>query len=188
MVLSQREPSVLDARVLDVQTGRIAALVAAVGLVLAGCGDGDQGSDHNRIDLFFAQGMILHTAQAKQAAGLVSGRTTNSRVLDLAKQIQATDTAQFTVWVDKWGPIPNVTDASVTGVIGGSDLDRLRAGAGNVFDAAWLDTMIVHHRGAITMAETELNQGGNPEVRALARKVIDTQQPQLDQMQGMTGG
>jgi uncharacterized protein (DUF305 family) len=46
----------------------------------------------------------------------------------------------------------------------------------------------VHHLGAITIAKTELEQGVRGEAKAFAQRVVDTRQPELDVMQGMSGG
>lgn len=43
--------------------------------------------------------------------------------------------------------------------------------------------MLAHHRGAVEMAEIELEKGSDPEMRDLAREVIDAQQREIDQLE-----
>lgn len=49
-------------------------------------------------------------------------------------------------------------------------------------DAAFNLGMIPHHQGAIEMAKIELQYGQDATMRALAKKIIATQQPEIHQM------
>ncbi|MDX7997762.1 DUF305 domain-containing protein [Xenorhabdus sp. Reich] len=50
-------------------------------------------------------------------------------------------------------------------------------------DAAFAEGMIAHHLGAIDMAKIELKYGKNPEMRELAKAIINAQGPEIAQMQ-----
>lgn len=50
------------------------------------------------------------------------------------------------------------------------------------YDAAFLDAMIVHHEGAVVMANQALAEATRPEILALAEAIIQTQEAELDQM------
>ncbi len=46
--------------------------------------------------------------------------------------------------------------------------------------------MIEHHRGAIEMAQTEIDAGGeNPDAVAMARNIVDTQQQEITTMENI---
>lgn len=50
-------------------------------------------------------------------------------------------------------------------------------------DTDFAAAMIPHHQGAVDMAKVELEYGKDPELRALAQKIMDAQKPEIDQMQ-----
>ena len=50
-------------------------------------------------------------------------------------------------------------------------------------DEAFMRGMLAHHRGAVEMAEIELEHGKDPEARALAESVIAAQQAEIEQME-----
>lgn len=51
------------------------------------------------------------------------------------------------------------------------------------FDAAFIDSMIKHHRGAIVMAEQALVEAEHPELQAMAAKIIGDQEAEIAQME-----
>jgi uncharacterized protein (DUF305 family) len=73
----------------------------------------------------------------------------------------------------------------VTGGMTNADMQQLAAAKGTQFDSMWLSMMIAHHQGAIDMAKTEIAQGSNAEAKALAQKIIDGQQAEITEMQGL---
>lgn len=50
------------------------------------------------------------------------------------------------------------------------------------YDALFLDSMIVHHQGAVTMARQALEQAGHSELRALAISILTAQDAEIAQM------
>jgi uncharacterized protein (DUF305 family) len=55
---------------------------------------------------------------------------------------------------------------------------------GKTFDLLFLEGMIKHHFGAIMMAE-DVVTSENPEVSALAKAIISTQEGEIAQMRSM---
>lgn len=56
-------------------------------------------------------------------------------------------------------------------------------GAGDLYDAEFIDSMIVHHQGAIDMANAVLAQSQRPELVQLATAIIIAQTSEIAQMQ-----
>lgn len=52
---------------------------------------------------------------------------------------------------------------------------------GEYSDAAFVDSMVPHHEGAVEMAEVALRNAENPEISTLAREIIDAQQAEIEQ-------
>ncbi|MDN5696877.1 MAG: DUF305 domain-containing protein [Rubrobacter sp.] len=55
------------------------------------------------------------------------------------------------------------------------------------FDRAFMNNMIPHHQSAIAMAEVALDESENPEIRELARNIIESQRAEIEQMRGWLG-
>lgn len=55
---------------------------------------------------------------------------------------------------------------------------------GDAFDRAFLEEMIVHHQGAVEMAELVLQTSKRPELTTLANNIITAQTGEIAMMQG----
>jgi uncharacterized protein (DUF305 family) len=53
---------------------------------------------------------------------------------------------------------------------------------GEAFEAGFMSMMIVHHRGAVEMAQWILERTENPELRAAAEAILAAQEPEIVQM------
>lgn len=69
--------------------------------------------------------------------------------------------------------------AEQTAPVGASE-----AGEPNEADVDFAGGMVVHHEGALAMAQDAAQRASTPEVRALAERVVAAQQPEIDQMEG----
>ena len=58
----------------------------------------------------------------------------------------------------------------------------LEGKTGDTFDQQFIDEMIVHHEGAVAMAELVLTQSKRPELLDLARTIINAQTTEIEQM------
>jgi uncharacterized protein (DUF305 family) len=73
------------------------------------------------------------------------------------------------------------TEATAEATMDHSTMDHSAMG-GEHFDAEFIDGMIVHHEGAIAMAEQVLAESERPELRQMAEAIIAAQQTEVDQM------
>jgi uncharacterized protein (DUF305 family) len=159
---------------------------------------GDEGvaaedGEHNEADVEFVQGMIPHHEGAIEMAELVEGRTDRQELLDLADEISEVQDEEIALlrgmlermdademaMDDEMGE----TDHGDMGMMDDAEMEELRELEGDEFDRRFMEAMIVHHQGAIDMAERVLSEGQDDEVAGLAQLVIDAQQGEIEQMQ-----
>lgn len=63
----------------------------------------------------------------------------------------------------------------------------LQGKAGDAFDKAFLEEMIMHHEGAIEMAEMLLANTRRPELKMLGENIISAQKGEVEIMKGWLG-
>ncbi|MGV8913379.1 MAG: DUF305 domain-containing protein [Rhodoglobus sp.] len=147
-------------------------------------------ADANNADVMFTAMMIPHHEQAVEMADMVLAKEgIDERVVTLAQEIKAAQGPEIELmasWLDGWG-----VDAADgmggmnhgDGMMSDSDMSELDAANGDDASRLFLEQMIVHHEGAIEMAETEINEGQNADAVALAQKIIDAQAAEITIMQ-----
>lgn len=159
-----------------------------------------EGADFNATDVAFAQGMIPHHGQAVQMADMALATSTNPDIKALAEQIKAAQSPeieQMTAWLTDWDqtvPDPNAMmddnmDHSggmmMSGMMSAADMARLENATGADFDRMFLEMMVLHHEGAIEMAEQQLAEGKIQAVKDLSQAVITGQQAEIEEMNAL---
>ena len=69
------------------------------------------------------------------------------------------------------------------GMTSAEDMAALRDAQGVDAAKLFLNQMIEHHKGAITMAQTEVEDGQNAQAKAMAQNIITTQQQEITTME-----
>lgn len=167
------------------------------------------------VDAGFARDMQAHHAQAVDLAVLVRDRSTDAEVRTVALDIlltQQNQIGQMAGWLSTWGlpaaasapPMAWMTGtdhahttaapgaatdatgyAAMPGWVSRADLARLTAATGTDADRLFLQLMIPHHQGGVTMAEYAVAHARRPQVIALARTVVTSQERELTALQDM---
>ena len=183
--------------------------VAALGLLLAGCGGShdmdDMGmatpsgtSGASAADAMFAQMMIPHHEQAVEMSTLAETRASSPEIKELAAEIKAAqqpEIDQMTAWLEEWGmPVMSGMDAmgehgghGMSGMLTDEQMQQLADAQGPEFDRLFAEFMILHHEGAIDMAE-DVVDSKDPRVAALAQAILATQAEEIAQMQAFLEG
>ncbi|WP_224393089.1 DUF305 domain-containing protein [Pseudonocardia sp. ICBG1293] len=181
-------------------TTALAAAALTAALVLTGCAGGGPSTPpavpSSSADVAFAQGMIPHHEQAVAMARLADGRA-GARVRDLAARIEAAqgpEIGRLQGFLADWGAAPAADHhgghgdmAGMAGMMSDEQMAALGRASGAAFDRSFLQMMIAHHEGAVTMARAELDAGADPRARELAQRIVDAQQAEIAEMRTLLG-
>lgn len=148
---------------------------------------------HNDADIGFATQMIPHHAQAVQMADMALTSASNAQVKTLATAIKAAqdpEIRQMSGWLTSWKqPVPatmsGMNMSHGTGMMSDAAMTKLGKTTGPAFDRLWVQMMITHHQGAITMAQGELSGGKNSTATTLARSIVTSQSAQVTQLKAL---
>ncbi len=146
------------------------------------------------LDQHFIEQMMPHHEGAIAMANLALEKAMRPEIKELAKTIvraQESETQQMKSWYKDWfGKDVPKGSAMMGGMMsqggmhmgGTEDLTALKNAVD--FDKAFLEQMIPHHQMAIMMANMLESGSNQPEMKQLAKNIIDSQTKEIQQMQG----
>lgn len=185
--------------------------VLSLTLVLTGCTDASVPTDGattsseapdstaTEADEMFVTMMIPHHEQAVEMSDIVLAKDDlDPQVAELAQQIkdaQGPEIDRMLGWLQDWG-VEYDPDASggmdhgsmgdsMDGMMSEEDMTALEEADGATAGRLFLEQMIMHHEGAVDMAETALEDAQNPDVLELAQQVIDDQTAEIATMKDL---
>lgn len=160
-------------------------------------------AEFNQADVDFATQMIPHHAQALILVDMTRGRTLSKPVARIADDIQAAqapEIEQMSDWLQAWDqPVPETmrdhlnaeghgdhgsgeSGHDMPGMLSDADLAELEKAPAKEFEALWMEAMIAHHEGAVTMAETEIAEGEYADAVAMAEDIKAAQTKEIAAM------
>ncbi|MEH2104815.1 DUF305 domain-containing protein [Nostoc sp.] len=157
----------------------------------------DLGPADANFDLRFIDAMIPHHQGAVEMANVAQQKSKRPEIKKLADDIiksQNQEITQMKQWRQTW--YPNAGDKpmaynSQMGHMMEMSSDQMKTmmmsqdlGAADAeFDLRFINAMIPHHEGAVTMAKDVLSKSKRPEVKQLAQEIINAQNTEIKQMQ-----
>ena len=158
-----------------------------------------EGPSHTKADVDFMQGMIHHHAQALVMTSMVRDRAASRNLAVLARRIEVAQEAEIETMerylTSRDEEPPDAEDHKnnhggrglMPGMVGHEELAKLAAADGRRFDRMFLEYMIRHHQGALTMVEQLRAKGGGvePESDLFARHVDSDQNIEINRMAGL---
>ena len=163
-----------------------AALLAVAAVLVAGCGSGSSRAG-NSTDAAFLADMTEHHQAAIDMAKIAKTRAEHQEVRKLADDIVDVQQAEITVMraisddlehSDIEGGHMGMSQKDM-----GMSMDPDALKTAKPFDRAFIDAMVPHHEGAISMAQRELAKGTQPALRKMAKDIISAQTEEIAEMQ-----
>ncbi|MBS43807.1 MAG: DUF305 domain-containing protein [Nocardioides sp.] len=168
------------------------------------------GSTYNSADVAFATDMVQHHAQAVAMAVVADGRPLDPEVETLKnviREAQVPEIETMSDWLVAWGePVPETMmghgaadhgaplsegmegmDADMPGMMTADEMAGLENASDADFQDLWLELMLEHHRGAVSMAENEVTEGEDADAVALAEDVVTSQGAEIETMEALLG-
>ena len=152
-------------------------------------------------DVKFMQGMISHHAQAIEMTELLATRSDRDGMCRLAQRIALSQDDEITMmqgWLRARDLVIPDRDAHhapdaelMPGMLTVEEMTRLEQARAIAFDQLFLELMIEHHRGALTMVDTLLEQRGaaqDSQLFAFTSDITADQNMEIDRMDTMLAG
>lgn len=149
-------------------------------------------------DVRFMQGMIGHHAQAIEMVALLRSRTQRDDMRLLARRIELSQEDEITLmqhWLQARGqeaPDAHAHHAHgavlMPGMLTPEEMGRLETAAGRPFDRLFLEFMVKHHEGALTMVHelfASPGAGQESDIFAFANDVDVDQRIEIARMSAM---
>ena len=159
--------------------------------------------EHNDADVMFAQMMVPHHEQAvEMSETLLAKEEVPAEVADFAQQVidaQGPEIERMNAMLEAWGQEPMMesggmegmdhgSGAGMSGMMSEEDMQALEDAQGTEASLLYLEQMTAHHEGAVEMARDQVEQGQNPQAVALAQDVIEAQEAEITEMEGLLQG
>ncbi|HET9949249.1 MAG TPA: DUF305 domain-containing protein, partial [Longimicrobiales bacterium] len=147
-------------------------------------------------DVRFMRGMVSHHLQALEMTRLASERAVSEavRMMALRMEISQRDEVER---IRRWLAAHAAEEAAeethahagdVPGMLTPEEMERLASASGSAFDRLFLESMIRHHEGAITMVERLFGSSGSgqgAEIFRVASEIESDQRMEIARMRSL---
>ncbi|MCX5207061.1 DUF305 domain-containing protein [Streptomyces sp. NBC_00237] len=149
----------------------------------------------NSADFTYTEMMVVHHGQALVMTALAPSRASSEGVKQLAERIAAAQKPEIDAmkgWDTRNGaakrPKTPHDHAAMAGMATEKQLADLKAAKGEDFDRLFLELMITHHKGALTMAGDVLSDGNDVTIEEMATDLVAQQTTEINRMARMLKG
>jgi len=138
-------------------------------------------------DRAFIDAMVPHHRGAVEMAEVALENAEHREIRSLAEDVVTAQEAEIedlrAIKQQEYGTseIPSGMDQQQMDAMGMADPKELAER--RPFDKAFIDAMIPHHESAIAMANAALEESDNPEIRGIARAIVEAQEEEIARME-----
>ncbi|UFS92878.1 DUF305 domain-containing protein [Bradyrhizobium daqingense] len=178
-------------------TGALAAIALAGTVALFGNrGYEPRWLGHDRdADQTYIRHMTAHHVQGIELARMGAERAQDPHLGKLAMLMIASQTGENRIFENWWlswfdTEMPDCSTeerAAMPGMLTQAEMRQLRTIAPERFDAAFIEAMTRHHKGAVKMADGMWRSRGDLRLRVMAHAIRHEQQGEIALMQGVSG-
>jgi uncharacterized protein (DUF305 family) len=140
----------------------------------------------NGVDRAYVEQMIPHHVAAVEMARLALTQTQTPYLQTLAQSIISSQSAEIARMRSMAARLRaagmKAVSLGLTKAQMGMDHDMSHLVGASPFDTAFVDMMIPHHQGAITMSQVVFAKGVSADIRQLAEQITNAQRQQIRQM------
>ena len=199
--------SMMSSGAMDVRDGGMGSMMSMMddendmGSMMNGGGMMGSFDEDRPFDLQFVDQMTMHHEGAIMSSEHMISDSKRPELRELAENIEESQSEQIDrmqEWRDEWHPDAEQTSGMPAGMMdemmdemmGDGMMERMMGGSmqemmgGGATDEMFLRMMIPHHEMAVDMSEKALEEAEHPELKDLARKIIDEQTAEIELMEG----
>ncbi|MDQ3237423.1 MAG: DUF305 domain-containing protein [Actinomycetota bacterium] len=194
--------SMMSSGAMDVRDGGMGSMMSMMddendmGSMMNGGGMMGSFDEDRPFDLQFVDQMTMHHEGAIMSSEHMISDSKRPELRELAENIEENQSEQIDrmqEWRDEWYPDAEQTSGMPAGMMdemmGDGMMERMMGGSmqemmGGATDEMFLRMMMPHHEMAVDMSEKALEEAEHPELKDLARKIIDEQTAEIELMEG----
>ncbi|MDQ3024426.1 MAG: DUF305 domain-containing protein [bacterium] len=161
---------------------------------LFGDDHGDAGPEAGGEEQAFLQAMVPHHQMAIEMAQLAQQRATLPELLEMSSEIISTQGAEITQMEQIHQRLFGTTlvpdemahvDLGLTAEEAGMHMDMESLMEAESFDREFINMMIMHHQGAVRMAQVIQEHGEDFELNGLAQQIIAAQTAEISTLEAL---
>lgn len=140
-----------------------------------------KGQGNKNYTLHFLDELTMHHKDGMDMAQMAGERAAHPELQEAAKKMaedQQREINEMQSWRKAWYPDAKEYKSRAPGM----NMEKMKSLQGNEFDLAFLDSMLIHHPGAIYLGIEAMSRSNRNEVKKMAEHMTKMQKQELEQL------